>query len=325
MYSDSEKLTMYELLVLSRKYCLAIQKACFDGKIIGMHHLGAGEEAIGTAVAFAAKDRDWITPMQRWQPVWLKRIGLEPHSAEQFGKVTGPSKGMCCDLHVAYPEHNIMYNNCLMGSNPAIACGFSYGLKLQGQNQVHVAGIGDASFNEGLAYEALELAAENKCPLVVVVHDNGWGMSYKADRYSGPLGKRADAFGVPSIEVDGNDLLATREAMDYAIEKARRGIPNLVHAKTHRWFGHFIGDNQSYEDMEETKWFRENDDPVKRYAEVLKNEGILSDEHIKKIDADFDHQIAKAWKANIAAEFPGRELVLDKSKVYAKPWEENEE
>jgi pyruvate dehydrogenase E1 component alpha subunit len=325
MYSGQQKLNMYELLVLARKYCLGIQKACFDGKIIGMHHLGTGEEAIGTAVAFATGEDDWITPMQRWQAVWLKRVGLELHSAEQFGKVTGLGKGMCCDLHVAYPEQKIMYNNCLMGSNPAIASGFSYGLKLQNKGQVHVAGVGDGSFNEGLVYEAMELAVENKCPLVIVLHDNGWGMSYKADRYWGSLGSRADAFGMPSITVDGNDILATRAAMDYAVDKARRGTPNLVHAKTHRWYGHFVGDDQSYEDAEETKWFRENDDPVKRYEKVLKAEGLLTADSIENISKKLDEQIAAAWLENIAAAFPGRSLVLDKTKVYAKPWEGDEE
>jgi pyruvate dehydrogenase E1 component alpha subunit len=124
--------------------------------------------------------------------------------------------------------------------------------------------------------------------------------------------------------VDGNDMPLVLQAMEYAVETARRNIPNLVWAKTHRWAGHYIGDDQSYEDAGETARFRETDDPLKRFEELLLREGVLTAESIRRIGAETDLRMEKAWEANMEADYPGRDLVLDKSKVYAMPWEGNE-
>ena len=325
MYSREEKLEMYRLMVLMRKYNEAIAESVKKGEIYGLHHLGSGEECIEVAAACAAEDRDWITGQNRWRAHWIKRKGLALYSREEFGKDGTTYHGMCAEYHVAYPEVRCMYNNTLMGSNYAIGSGLAYALKLDGEGAVHIVAVGDGSFNEGVVYEAFELAYEHRLPVVYVLHNNGWGWSYRVDRNFGNIARRADAFGIQSVDVDGNDMLAVREAMDYAIGRARRGEPTLVHCITHRWLGHMLGcDPTLYEPPGESQHFRETDDCLKRYREVLLRDGTLTEEACGEIDRAVDAEIAACWAANIAAPFPGRDIVLDKTKVYAQPWEGDE-
>lgn len=326
MYSKEEKLEMYRMLSLMRKYNNAVQSSVEKGEMYGLHHLGTGEECIEVAAACAAEDKDWITGENRWRAHWIKRKGLALYSMEEFGKEDTTYRGMCAEYHVAYPEVNCMYNNTMMGSNAAIGSGLAYGLKLDGKQAVHIVAVGDGSYNEGVVYEAFELAYELQLPVVYVLHNNGWGWSYRVDRNFGDIAKRADAFGIPSIDVDGNDMLAVREAMDYAIGRARRCKPTLVHCITHRWLGHMLGcDPTLYEPPGESQHYRETDDCLTRYQEVLLTDGTATKEELAAIDAGIDVEIDACWKNNIAAKFPGRDVVLDKTKVYAIPWEGNEE
>ncbi len=326
MYTKEQKLEMYELLVLMRKYNQAIKSSVETGELYGLHHLGTGEECIEVAAACAVEDKDWITGQNRWRAHWIKRKGLKLYSAEEFGKENTTYRGLCAEYHVAYPEVNCMYNNTLMGTNAAIGSGLAYGLKLDGNHAVHIVAIGDGSYNEGVVYEAFELAYELQLPVVFVLHDNGWGWSYRVDRNFGNIAKRADAFGIPSIDVDGNDMLAVRSAYDYAISRARQNKPSLVHCITHRWFGHMLGcDPTLYEPAGESEHYRETDDCLIRYADVLFADGTLTKDTAKEIDAKIDSEIAECWKTNIAADFADRKTVLDKTKVYAQPWEGNEE
>lgn len=325
MYTQDEKLRMYRLLVLMRKYNDAIEASVKKGEIFGLHHLGTGEECIEVAAACAAEPKDWITGQNRWRAHWIDRVGLEVYSAEEFGKDNTTYHGMCAEYHVAYPEANCMYNNTLMGSNAAIGSGLAYGLKLDGNQAVHIVAVGDGSFNEGVVYEAFHMAYELALPVVFVLHDNGWGWSYRVDRNFGNPAKRADAFGIPSVDVDGNDMLAVRRALDDAIAQARENKPSLVHCITHRWLGHMLGcDPTLYEPPGESAQFRKTDDCLIRYQDVLLKDGTLTKEMIETIGCETDAQIAACWEANIAASYPSREIVLDKSKVYAVPWEGNE-
>jgi len=326
MYTREQKLEMYEYLVLMRQYNDAIEASVKKGEIYGLHHLGTGEECIEVAAACAAEDKDWITGENRWRAHWIKRVGLPVYSAEEFGKDNTTYHGLCAEYHVAYPEKNCMYNNTLMGSNAAIGSGLAYGLKLDGNRAVHIVAIGDGSYNEGVVYEAFELAHELQLPVVFVLHNNGWGWSYRVDRNFGNIAKRADAFGVQSIDVDGNDMLAVREAMDFAIGRARNNQPTLVHCITHRWLGHMLGcDPTLYEPPGESAHYRETDDCLKRYQEVLLADGTLTEDDIREIDARIAAEIAACWSANIAAPYADRATVLDKTKVYAAPWEGNEQ
>ena len=328
-YSNEDLLEMYETMVLGRQYCLGIEKACHQGKIIGMHHLGLGEEAVSAAVIYALTAKDWLVPQSRMQTAFLKGPGkdvdLKKHTAEHFGKVTGYYNGLCCDLHMANVEHHMLMNNCLMGTNYGIATGFAKALKMKGEDQIVVAGLGDGSFNEGIVYESFEIAADQELPVVFVLNDNGWGMSYDSRKYKKPLGSRADAFGIPSAIVDGNDIFACREAMDNAVAKARKNEPNLVQFNLFRWMGHFVGDQQPYRNVPEMMYNREHNDCIKRFEAILFGYKILDEEKKQAIWNKIDADLKEAFDEAIAADFPGKELVLDKTMQYVNPWEDNEQ
>jgi TPP-dependent pyruvate/acetoin dehydrogenase alpha subunit len=320
-YSNEEALAMYRQMVMGRTYCLTIEKLCYEGKIMGMHHLGIGQEAISTAIRFSITKDDWWNPQQRDHAGMLYGVDLKKYTAEQFGKVTGYAQGMACDLHMSIKDTHMLFNNGLMGINYGISVGFAHGLKRAGKGQIIVADLGDGSFNEGIVYESFELATRFSEPIVFVLEDNGWAVSYSSKQYKKNLSERAAGFGLPTVIVDGNDLLAVKEAMENAVAMARKGQPSLVECKTVRILGHFVGDQQKYRDYSEVEEAKKNNDPIKRYEKVLFAEGILNEAIKAEIYADVKKQIDEAVEFAMASDFPSREVVLDKRKVYANPWE----
>ncbi len=331
-FSNEEMLAMYKTMVLAREYSYTIEQGSLDGKIGGRHHLGVGEEAISTAVCYALGKDDWIIPQQRWQAAYLtgpgKDVDLKKFMAEHCGRETGYYHGLCCDMHIANVEHHMLMNNCMMGTNYAIGTGFAKALKTAGKGQVVVAGAGDASFNEGLVYEAFEIGADLELPIVYVISDNGWGSSYSSKRYKRPLGERADAFGIPSVRVDGSDLLAIREALDNAVALARQGKPNLVHCYVTRLGSNFAGSNDdfryAYDDPAEIEDAKKNKDCIKNHEAILFERNIIDEKESREIKEKIKADVEEAFQEALAAKVAGRELVLDKTRIYVNPWEGNE-
>jgi pyruvate dehydrogenase E1 component alpha subunit len=322
-YSNEEMIKMYRAMVAGRVYADAVERVCMEGKVIGMHHLGQGEEAVSAGIRFALSEGDWFTPTHRMQAGVIYDLDLKKVASEQFGKVTGYHQGMACDFHMSIPEKNIFFTNGIMGQNIPLSTGFAHTLKRAGKNQVMVACEGDGAFSEGVNYEALIFADAYKVPLVVVIVDNGYAISYKSSTYKKNFAERGEAFGLKSVTVNGNDILAVREAMEVAIESARKtNEPCMVELKTLRWGGHFVGgDAQVYRDPQEVKEAKENDDPIKNFEKVLVDMNIMTDELKDKIWAEVDEEVEEAVAYAIAQEYPSPEVVCDSSKVYVNPWE----
>lgn len=323
-YSNEELLSMYKTMLLGRLYCFTIEKMAIEGKIIGMHHLGYGQEAISTAVRHTLTEDDWWIPQQRDHAGMLYKADLKKFMAEQAGKVTGYAQGIAFDMHMTIPETHMLFNNGTMGHNYGYAVGFAHKLKLDGKKQVIVTGLGEGSFQEGLVYEAFGLATSIKEPVVFILENNGWAISYDANNYPGNLADRAAAFGMPAVTVDGNDLLAMKEAVENAVALARENQPSLIECKTFRWRGHFVGEPAHvYRKKEEMKAAEESkNDPIARYEQILFNQNILTEELKVEIKAKLQADLDEAVKFAIESPFPGRDVVLDRNKVYANPWKE---
>jgi TPP-dependent pyruvate/acetoin dehydrogenase alpha subunit len=323
-YSNEELLRMHEMMVRARVYCEVIEKCCMQGRIIGMHHLSLGQEAVGAGIAAAMREDDWMIPTHRSQAAVVNRVDLYKYMAEEFGKIDGYCKGMGSDLHMSVPECHQMFPNGILGQNFAIATGFAYGLKMDGTDQVIVACEGDGAFSEGLNYEAFILCMQLKVPAVFIVEDNGYGWSYKSDQYAKNLAERCTGFGIPSVTVDGNDIIAVREAVEAAIATARTNQPCLVVCKTLRWGGHFVGgDKQRYrpDAKEEVAYAKKHNDPIKRFEKVLLEAGVATEEQLQKVWDDMNVLVnAMADKAE-KAPFPGEKEAIDPHRLYSAPWE----
>jgi pyruvate dehydrogenase E1 component alpha subunit len=319
-YSNEELIRMYKMMVLSRVYDQMIQDAADEGEIIGMHHLGFGQEAIGTGIIFALRDSDWFLPTHRMHSAHLYRCDLNTFAAEQFGKVTGYNKGMACDFHLSNPDLKLIFPNGILGQSIPIATGFANALKMGKKDEIVMVCEGEGAFTEGVNYEALYMAATMELPMVILIEDNGYAISYPSKHNKVCLSERAKAFGIPAVTVDGNDVLAVREAAEVAVAKARNNETCLVEVKTARWGGHFTGDSQSWRDPEEIKLAKAND-PIERFEKKLFAISALDEQTRNSIRKEAEERVQAAKEYSLESEYPDEATVTDYAKVYANPLE----
>jgi len=330
-YSKEELLYMYEHLKRGRMFTLKMHDCVQRGLIRTSFHTPWGEEAIGVGIAAACKPTDFMGFTHRTQPGLIMRYNLYEFICELFGKFDGPRKGSAFDFHLGDlrltdDSLRIMPTLGTLGGAAPMACGIAEALKMTGRPnlEVCVTPYGDSACSEGAVYEAWNEAALYKLPIVFVIVNNGWGMSVPLVResFNPNISEKAVACGLPIQIADGNDILAVREAMDIAIEKARNCEPNVVELKTLRWGPHFLGQNTEYlteADFAKVKEAQEKDDCVKRYEAYLIDQGIIDqayiDEMTAKIQAELDDAVERADKCRIGT----FEEVYAKNFIYANP------
>jgi pyruvate dehydrogenase E1 component alpha subunit len=212
--------------------------------------------------------------------------------AELYGKQEGCSGGYGGSMHLYDVEAgNLGANAVVAGGIPAIV-GSALAFKMRGEERVAVAFFGDGATNTGTFHESLNLAQLWKVPAVFVLENNGWAESTPATQQlplpADELGKRALAYGMKLIEADGQDVeavyLATLAARDHALSGEG---PVLLHLRTHRLTGHYVGDPQVYRDKEELKRERETKDPI----ELLRARLELSEEDFTALDAEVTAEV----------------------------------
>jgi pyruvate dehydrogenase E1 component alpha subunit len=156
--------------------------------------------------------------------------------------------------------------------------------------------MGDATTNIGAFHESLNLAALWKLPVVYVVVNNGFGMGTSVEAGSSvvALHEKACAYGIPGVEVDGNDVLAVRDATREAVERARtERIPTLMNVKSYRLKGHSVVDPDRYRSGEYLQEIRLQD-PLARLAEQLKQAKIVDDDELARIDEEVEREVEAA-------------------------------
>jgi pyruvate dehydrogenase E1 component alpha subunit len=215
--------------------------------------------------------------------------------AELYGKLEGCSHGYGGSMHLYDIEvGNLGANAVVAGGIPAIV-GAAFAFQWRAEPRVAVAFFGDGATNTGTFHESLNLAQLWKVPAVFVLENNGWAESTPASQQLplpvDELGKRAQAYGMKLIEADGQDVeavyLAALAARDYAV--SGKG-PVLLHLRTYRLTGHYVGDPQVYRDREELKRTRETKDPIT----LLRARLELSDEEAAAIDEEVTAEVEAA-------------------------------
>ena len=285
--------TFFREMLLIRRFEEKVEERFRAGDLPGFLHVAIGQEAIATGVCAALEREDVIASTHRAHGHTIaKGTPVERIMAELYGKVEGCSGGYGGSMHLYDIEvGNMGANAVVAGGIPAIV-GSALAFQLRGEKRVAVAFFGDGATNAGTFHESLNLAQLWKVPAVFVLENNGWAESTPAKQHLplpvDELGKRALAYGMKLIEADGQDVeavhLAALAARDYAL--SGKG-PVLLHLRTHRLTGHYIGDAQVYRDKEELKRERETKDPI----ELLRARLELSDEDLAAIDAEVSAEV----------------------------------
>lgn len=317
-YSNNELIKMYEGLVLGRKYEEYVLDLVNQGKLQGFFHLGIGQEGAQVGVISALSEKDYFSPTHRSHPALVNKLDLKKLTAELLGRVEGYNKGKAFTFHISSKKDKVLPVCGMLGAGVPVSTGTAWALKQDKNNSVVVCVLGDGTISEGNVHEGMNIASLLKLPIVYVIENNGYAISQPASRQVNVenLSTIATAFGMEGVTVDGNDVIAVREAIEEALEKARNFEPSIVELKTYRWRAHFEGDPCLYRTQEEVEEAMKNC-PIKKLEKTLLDSNIISEEQIKEIDEEIFNKIKEAFDYAMQLPLPTIEDTLDIDAVYS--------
>ena len=287
-----------------RRFEEAVDDLFARGLMHGTMHLSIGQEASATGVCLALTSGDAITSTHRGHGHCIAQgADLVRMMAELLAKETGYCRGRGGSMHIAdVATGNLGANGIVAGGIP-IAAGAALAYQMRGEDHVVACFFGDGAANEGAFHEAVNLAAIWKLPVVFVCENNKYGMSFSTEKSMAidTIAERALGYGIPGVTVDGNDLEAVHEAASAAVARARAGEgPTLLENVTYRWKGHSKSDKNLYRTKEEiTEW--RGKDPIIRFEERLRAEGVLSEDDVAAVRAQALEDVRNAVREANAA------------------------
>lgn len=277
-------LHMHYQMVLIRRFEEKAAEEYTLGKIGGFLHLYIGQEASGVGALSALRPEDYVVSSYREHGhAILKGVDPKAVMAELFGKATGCSKGRGGSMHMYSKEHRLIGGQAIVGAQLAIGTGIAFASQYQGKPEVTVVMFGDGAADEGAFHEALNLASLWKLPIVFYCENNQYSMGMAVTKAwsVSSLEPRAAAYGMAYERLDGMDLLAVREGMMRAAERARTGAgPTLIESVTYRFRGHSMADPAYYRTRDEEARWRSKRDPIALFEAKLKEHDIISDDDI---------------------------------------------
>jgi len=299
---------MYEIRFFEDKIMELLAQNVIDGG----SHLYAGEEAVAVGSCAAIEPEDWIASTHRGHGHAIAKGGkINELMAEIFGKATGCCKGKGGSLHLADPSTRNLGATGIVGANIPVAVGAALALKKDKSRNVVLCFFGDGAINQGVFHESMNMAAIWKLPVVFICENNLYGMSGAVSRVTttNDLYTRSCAYGIPGEAVDGMDVLAVRDSVRRAVERARNGEgPTLIECKTYRYYGHSRSDPRVYRTREEEKEWQAKD-PILRFRGKVISDGILTESECDGIQAEAKQEVEDAVRFAMNSPWPKPEEV----------------
>lgn len=286
---DSELVGYYRQMLLVRRFEERTAQAYTEAKIGGYCHLNLGEEATVVGLMAALAERDYLFTNYRDHGYALTR-GIEPGRvmAELYGREDGVSKGWGGSMHMFDTDVRLLGGYGIVGGQLPLAVGAGLAIDYQGGDEVVMCQMGDGTTNIGAFHESLNLAALWELPVVFVVINNDLGMGTTVEMASAEpeLYKRASSYKMASKRVDGNDVIAVRNAAKRAVDRARKEHkPFLLETVSGRLKGHSVVDPATYRSAEEVEAVRAQD-PVSALHDQLLSDGIADESELAGLDQE---------------------------------------
>ena len=287
---------------------------------VGFYGACTGQEAVPIATGLVTKKDDWVFPALREQSVMLVRgFPLRQFIAQVFGNSGDVAKGRQMPSHQSGKSvHQVSWSSCIGPQIPQ-AVGTAMAMKIRKDPSVSFGFCGDGATSQPDFHTAMHFAATFNAPAVLVCQNNHWSISVPTARQTAArtIAVKGRAYGMRSVRVDGNDLLAMYKVLTDAADRARRGEgPTFVEALTYRIGAHSTSDDPTRyrADAEVEAWKKK--DPVDRLAKHLRLLGLVDDAHEARLDEELTAEIGVAVNEVEAMGMPARESLFDD--VYAE-------
>lgn len=270
---------------------------CLDERMLKLQRAGRigfvgtakGLEAAIVASAYALEKRDWLwSGLREGGAALMRGMPLSEYIAQMYCNANDTAKGRQMCNHFQHKGTHYPSWSSVIGTQIPHGVGAAYAAKLRGVDEVHAIYFGDGATSSNGFHSGMNMAAVWKVPCVFVCIDNGWAISVSSKRQtaSASYADKAVAYGMPGVQVDGNDALACHRAVREAIERARSGGgPSLVVLETYRMLGHSSSDDPTkYRDAAEVERWSARD-PLDRFERSLVDRKLLAAGERAQIEA----------------------------------------
>lgn len=298
--THDQQVEAYTRMQRIRRFETAGSALWAKGKIPGAYHSSIGQEAAIVGACMALEDDDYMTGTHRshGHPIG-KGADLAALMAELMGKETGVCKGRGGSMHLADRSVGILGESAIVGGGIPLAAGAALSMKVKGSRQVSLAFFGDGAVNQGAFHETMNMAALWKLPVIFLCENNQYAITTPLVKSHAQqsIARRALSYGLPGIEVDGQDIIQVFETTSVAVQRARNGEgPSLIEAKTYRFGEHQVGLNiigEPYRSAAEVDEYTNQRDPLVIFARHLREWGHTT-ESLGQIESAVDAQVRAA-------------------------------
>src|SRR5271157_834646 len=290
-------LGMYRQMVLAREFEEKLYYLFLSRPMPGTMHQATGQEAVAVGIISALRPDDYVTSTHRGHEHCVaKGVPVNRMMAEMFAKRSGTNKGMGGSMHLCDFSKGMLGAFGIVGAGIPIATGAALSARVRKSDQVAVAFFGDGAMNEGVFHESANMASLWKLPVIFVCENNHYALSMTVDKSSAvkDLYRRGEAYAIPGIQVDGNDVAAVYRAAQTAVQRARQGQgPSLLECITYRVRGHARFESSHYRDPQEIEAWKKLD-PIQRLRQSILDQTSITIEELDQIQAAVDEELDAA-------------------------------
>jgi pyruvate dehydrogenase E1 component alpha subunit len=316
--SSKEIVDLLRRMWLIRAFEEKVSALYAERQIVGLLHLGIGQEAVAVGACSILRKDDYVYGGHRSHGHAIaKGADVGKLMAEIAGRAAGYCGGKGGSMHIVAKEAGFMTATGVVGGTIPLALGAAFAAKEKKRGQLAMVFFGDGAGQAGPFHESLNIASLWQLPVIFVCENNGYAefTPLSAHTKIQRLAQHARTYGIPASTVDGNDLIAVRDAIKKAVEKCRAGKgPVFVECLTHRMRGHYEGDPAKYRELSQLAEWKKKD-PIARVARLLKGKKAVSDKELQDIEQGARAEVEKAAEFSLSSPFPAPDEV--NSLVYA--------
>ncbi len=266
-------------------------------KILGFLHLYDGEEAVSVGVMESLGPEDAVVATYREHGQAIARgVGMDRLMAEMLGKQEGCCRGHGGSMHIFDRRTRFYGGNAIVGGGLPLAVGIALGDKMQGRTALTACFFGEGAVDEGEFHESMNLAALWRLPVLFVCENNLYSMGTALARAEAEtdIARKAAAYRMPGVAVDGMDVVAVESASRHAVEQIHSGAgPQFLECRTYRLRAHSMFDAQTYRTKDEVETWRKKG-PIVRFQTWLQQSGLIHEDEVTRIEAEAEVEIAAA-------------------------------